>query len=408
MVFLYRSVLLGRVTHPIGSAIMVYDFDSLLDEVLRNRPEVTREQIMRQIQEKKRDVGAGFLTDQGALFLIAGELGVPLKQMTSTDLTLKDIYAGANDITVVARVLSVYPISEYKRKDGTVGRYRRLVLFDGANVGRLTIWDDNERAVKLDGISPDTPVRVSNAYVRPGLDGKPSLNLGKRGKIEVLVDEKLVSRLATISKLTKGIGEVEDDQGIVAVRGTTISASRSSNFTRSDGSAGSLAQFEITDDSGKNRIRVVVWNPVAIEVGTGQRVIVTNLRVRKSSSGERELHGDSGTVVQVPGRGDGRLLKVAQVKEAAGPVGLEVMVLSKSSTHDVTMKDGSIVRKTEIIVGDDTGEITLVGWRALGDGLVGIEVGQKVRVSGLARQMSKMGIATLELTENSKIEKVQS
>ena len=85
----------------------VYDFDSLLEEVLRNRPELTRGQIMEQIQEKKREVGAGFLTDQGALFLIAGELGVQLSHMTSTDLTLKDVDAGANDITIVARVLAI-------------------------------------------------------------------------------------------------------------------------------------------------------------------------------------------------------------------------------------------------------------------------------------------------------------
>ena len=106
---------------------------------------------MEQIQEKKRNVGAGFLTDQGALFLIAGELGVQLKHMTSTDLTLKDIYAGANDITIVARVLAIYPISEYKKKDGGVGSYRRLSLFDKSNVVRLTIWDDNQDAMKLEG-----------------------------------------------------------------------------------------------------------------------------------------------------------------------------------------------------------------------------------------------------------------
>src|SRR5580698_9400858 len=112
----------------------MYDFESLVDEVLRSRPELTREEIMSLIQEKKQTVGAGFLTDQGALFLIAGELGVQLHHMTATDLTLKDLYVGANDITIVARVLAVYPISEYKKKDGSTGRYRRVVLFDLGNL----------------------------------------------------------------------------------------------------------------------------------------------------------------------------------------------------------------------------------------------------------------------------------
>ena len=388
----------------------MYDFDSLLDEVLKNKPEITREQIMERIQEKKRDVGAGFLTDQGALFLIAGELGVQLRQMTSTDLTLKDIYAGANDITIVARVLAVYPISEFKKKDGGVGRYRRLSLFDKNNVARLTVWDDNQDALRLEGISVDAPVRVSNGYVRPGLDGKPSLNLGKRGKIEVLKDEALVSRLTSLSKMTRKIGEVGEEQSIPVVEGTVSSASRSSNFTRGDGSSGSLAQFDLVDDAGKNKIRVVIWSPVAIEAKAGQTVLVTNLRVKKSTNGDRELHGDSGSVVQVVGPGTVAeklgFVKVNGVKDVSGRVSLEVMALSKVSTHDVVMREGPSVRKAELIIGDDTGEITVIGWRDLADRLVDIPVGQKLRVFDVSRQVSKMGMVTLELEDGSRIERV--
>jgi len=389
----------------------MYDFDSLLDEVLKNRPELTRDQVMEQIQQKKRDIGAGFLTDQGALFLIAGELGVQLRQMTSTDLTLKDIYAGANDITIVARVLAIYPVSEYKRKDGSgVGRYRRLSLFDKDNVAKLTIWDDNQDAIKLEGISVDTPVRVSNGYVRSGLDGKPSLNLGKRGKIEVLSDESLVSRLAPLSRLVKGIGEVEEEQNIAAVEGTVHSESRFSTFTRADGSAGSLTQFELTEDASKNRIRVVIWNPVAIEVKAGQTALVTNLRVKKSTNGDRELHGDSGSIVRVSGQvpvGESpKFVKVNRLKDLTGRISLEVMALSKASTHDVPMRDGPSMEKAELIIGDDTGEVTVVGWGEQAARLVEIDVGQKIRVLDVSRKLSKMGIVTLELESESRIERV--
>lgn len=390
--------------------VVTYDFDSLLDEILRNRPELTRDQILEKIQEKKRSVGAGFLTDQGALFLIAGELGVPLRHMTSTDLTLKDIYVGANDITIVARVLAVYPISEFTKKDGGTGRYRRLGLFDKSNVAKLTIWDDNQEAIKAEGVSVDTPVRVLNAYARPGLDGKPNLNLGKRGKIEILVDEDLISRLTPLSKLVKEITELEDEQTVIAVKGVVLSPSRFSSFTRSDGSGGSLTQFELTDEMGKNRIRVVVWNPVSIEAKVGQGVVVTNLRVRKSTNGERELHGDSGSVVQTLGSEQGgpnqKLIKVSAVKSSTGRVGLEVMVLSKVTVHDATMRDGSTIKKAELIIGDDTGEVTLVGWGNSADRLVGIGVGQKIRILGVVRQLSKMGMATLELEDGSTIEEV--
>src|SRR6267143_557253 len=121
----------------------MYDFDDLMTEVLRSKPEISRDSLMEQVREKKRTVGSGYLTDQGALFLIAGELGVRLERITSTDLGLKDLYVGANDITVVARVFAIYPTNEYERKDGRGrGRYRRIGLFDSDNVAGLTLWDD--------------------------------------------------------------------------------------------------------------------------------------------------------------------------------------------------------------------------------------------------------------------------
>ncbi|HYW84375.1 MAG TPA: hypothetical protein VFB30_14030, partial [Spirochaetia bacterium] len=198
----------------------MYDFEALVTEVLRNKPEISRDSLMELVQEKKRTVGSGYLTDQGALFLIAGELGVKLQHMINADLTLKDLHIGANDITVVARVLAIYPVAEFKKKDGSgVGRYRRVNLFDRNGVGRLTIWEDNEEAIKLSGIAVDAPVRVVSAYVKQGLDGKPNLNLGKRGRIELITDASIASKLASLSTLSKRVDEVQAGEMVFAVDG---------------------------------------------------------------------------------------------------------------------------------------------------------------------------------------------
>ena len=169
----------------------MYDFDALIGELLASRPELTRDEVLRRIEEKKRTVGAGYLTDQGALFLVAGELGVSLRKDDSTsDMRIGDLYIGANDVTVVARVLAVYPVATYNKKDGGQGRYRRLTLFDGKSTVRLTVWEEGlEQIEKLDP-KADSPVRVANGYVKQGLDGKANLNLGKRGSLEALTDEK--------------------------------------------------------------------------------------------------------------------------------------------------------------------------------------------------------------------------
>jgi hypothetical protein len=398
----------------------MYDFEALVTEVLRNRPEISRESLMERVQEKRRTVGSGYLTDQGALFLIAGELGVKLQHMITADLTLKDLHIGANDITVVARVLAIYPVSEFKKKDGSgVGRYRRVNLFDRNGVGRLTIWEDNEEAMKLSGIAVDAPVRVVSAYVKQGLDGKPNLNVGKRGRIEVITDASIASKLAPLTSLSKKVDEVLAGEMVFAVEGLAATDSRRSTFVRrDDGSNGSLTQFELKG-SGDKTTRVVVWDGVDLpEVRSGSRVRVTNLRQKTGRQGEPELHGDSATVIQVVG-GDqpkdagaakpAHLVKIADVAKhvVTGNVDLEVMALSKGSVREVNLKDGSTAKKGEVVLGDDTGEITAVAWEEASNVIGEIQAGEKLRVHGAMIQVSKMGSETLELGRSSRIERVR-
>ncbi len=399
----------------------MYDFDAIVAEVLRNKPDISRDALMELVQEKKRTVGSGYLTDQGALFLIAGELGVRLQHMITADLTLKDLHIGANDITVVARVLAIYPVSEFKKKDGSgVGRYRRVSLFDRNGIGRLTIWEDNEEAIKLSGVAIDTPVRVVSAYVKQGLDGKPNLNLGKRGRIEVIADASISSKLAQLSSVTKRVDQIQEGESVLAVEGLAVTDSRRSTFVRrDDGSNGSLTQFELKGPDDKTT-RVVVWDGTDLpEVKSGSKVRVTNLRQKKGRQGEPELHGDGGTVIQlldVPEvqRADAealrlpRLVKVAEVSKhvATGDVNLEVMALSKGSVREVSLKDGSTAKKGEVVLGDDTGEITTVAWDEASKMIAEIQAGEKLRVYNVTIQVSKMGVETLELRGSSKVERL--
>jgi ssDNA-binding replication factor A large subunit len=411
----------------------MYDFEELIGEVLRNKPEINRETLMGLIQEKKSTVGSGYLTDQGALFLVAGELGVKLQHMITADLTLKDLHIGANDITLVARVLAIYPVAEFKKKDGSgIGRYRRVNLFDRNGVGRLTIWEDNEEAMKLSSITVDTPVRVVSAYVKQGLDGKPAVNLGKRGRIEVIDDPAITSKLASLSELSKRLDAIQEGEVLMAVEGQAASESRRTTFIRrDDNSSGSLTQFELRGTSSDRTTRVVIWDAVGDlpAVPAGTRIRVTNLRHKKGRQGEPELHGDSATVIQlleaaataeegkeeVGQRGKleassaPQLVKVAEVTKHAvkGSVSLEVMALSNGTVREVSLKDRSTARKGEVVLGDDTGEITAVSWDEASSIVEDIRAGETLRVYGATVQISKMGRETLELTLSSKLERLQ-
>ena len=73
------------------------EFEELLEKIREQKPELTKEDIDDKIKEKKEKIGVGYLTDQGALFLIASDLGISLKQTLKVEMGLKDIYVGAKD-----------------------------------------------------------------------------------------------------------------------------------------------------------------------------------------------------------------------------------------------------------------------------------------------------------------------
>ena len=52
------------------------EFEELISKLLEKVPELSRSVIEERINEKKEKVGAGYLTDQGAIFLVAADLGV--------------------------------------------------------------------------------------------------------------------------------------------------------------------------------------------------------------------------------------------------------------------------------------------------------------------------------------------
>ncbi len=113
-------------------------------EILRQqRPDLNHDSIRDMIDEKKRKIGAGYLTDQGALFLVAADLGVSFENVPKLSAEIKDLYIGAKDITLIARILNVYPIRKFLKKDSNVEiRNRTLTVYDQFSSIKVKLWDD--------------------------------------------------------------------------------------------------------------------------------------------------------------------------------------------------------------------------------------------------------------------------
>ena len=92
------------------------NFEELLSKLLEAAPELSRSVIEDRIAEKKDKIGSGYLTDQGALFLVASDLGISLEQSQRIEIELKDLFVGAKEVTVESRILNMSPTKQLQKR----------------------------------------------------------------------------------------------------------------------------------------------------------------------------------------------------------------------------------------------------------------------------------------------------
>ncbi|MEK6944941.1 MAG: single-stranded DNA-binding protein, partial [Thermoproteota archaeon] len=162
------------------------EFDALLGKLLEQKPELSRTDVEEKIKQKKEKIGAGYLTDQGALFLIAADLGVILEQPAKVEIGIRDLHVGAKEVTLDTRILSISPSKQFSRKDGTTFFLRTMTVYDSDSTASVKLWDEKANLPVINELKPGDLVKIVKAYVKSDLNGAPTLNIGSGSDIEVI------------------------------------------------------------------------------------------------------------------------------------------------------------------------------------------------------------------------------
>ena len=151
------------------------EFEALINKLLEQKPDLNREELEEKIKQKKDKIGAGYLTDQGALFLIAADLGIPLSEPPKNEMGLKDLYIGAKEVSLETRILNVSPTKQFTRKDGTSFYLRTLTVYDNDGTASVKLWDDKANLPGVELLKPGDVIKIIKAYVKSDLSGVLSL-----------------------------------------------------------------------------------------------------------------------------------------------------------------------------------------------------------------------------------------
>ena len=315
------------------------EFEELISKLLEKVPELSRSVIEERINEKKEKVGAGYLTDQGAIFLVAADLGVTLEQSQKSEVAIKDLYIGAKEVTLESRVLNISPTKQFTKKDGSSFSLRTITVYDNNSTASVKLWDEKANLPGLDELKPGDLIKIIKAYVKSDLTGAPTINIGSGASIETSESE---SDIVSIDSKITDVSEVKEDQRDLIVTGTLGSAMSLLEFTNSKGQPSKALKFRLRGQN-KNLVNVVLWGKdesiLPKIISQDAKVKLFGVRTKTGMQG-LEIHGNDATLVDVEGDTE------------IQPVILRLLAVEKDQSGSITGlaidKSKKIVRITDV------------------------------------------------------------
>ncbi len=276
------------------------EVENLISKLLEQKPELTKEDVEEQIKIKKEKIGAGYLTDQGAIFLIASDFGVTLSEPLKVEMGLKDLYAGAKEISLETRVLNFSPAKQFSRKDGSPFYLRTMTVYDENSTASVKLWDEKANLPGLENLKPGDLIKIIKAYVKSDLDGSPTINVGSGSNIETADSE---SEIPTIDTITKDISGLQEGQKDLVISGMIDGVISGMEFTNSRGIPGKALRMRLKGKDG-NGIRVVLWgkdeSSIPNMISQSAKVRLLGVKVKSGNQG-LEIHGNDATIIEIEG-----------------------------------------------------------------------------------------------------------
>ena len=143
---------------------------------------ISEDDLKERIRKKIQSVG-GLLSEEGALLLIAGELGINIEDTPKEKkhFFISDIMDGMQNIDISGRIMRIFDVNVFQRKTGTEGRVQNIIIADKTGSIRIVFWDD--QIEKLNQFKRGDIVTIRNGYLRKGFNNEFEISLGKEGVI---------------------------------------------------------------------------------------------------------------------------------------------------------------------------------------------------------------------------------
>jgi len=153
-----------------------------LDEIIRKiveRTGLNEREVREKIAKKRRDL-SNLISEEGAAYIVAKELGIDLIRRRIFRLKIKNVISGMRNVNLLARIVSEVERRKFTTRYGDTGEMASFWIGDETGVIRVVLWNEEVRFAT--NLRRGDVVSIENAYTRDNL-GSPEVRIGKRGKL---------------------------------------------------------------------------------------------------------------------------------------------------------------------------------------------------------------------------------
>ena len=135
-----------------------------LIEFISTSSGISVEELERKVEAKQAKL-SGLITKEGAVQIIAAELGVSFDNQL---VKIGQVVPGMKKINLVGKIVTMFPIREYN-KNGRSGRIGSFILADDTSNIRTVLWDENHIDLIAKGeVIESGIIEITNAMLRNG------------------------------------------------------------------------------------------------------------------------------------------------------------------------------------------------------------------------------------------------
>ena len=279
---------------------------------------LSEDEINSQINERLTEY-QGFMTKEGALYLIGKENGVdvyssdPNIQKEIEELIdyndfvilIDEIIEDMQNIVIAGRITDIFGINNFIKKDGTSGVVGSFQICDLSNCIKIVLWNKQVKDMENEYFKKGEIIQVIGGYSKKGIDDSLEVHLSRQGKLVLapegvtlpkikknenlnVFEEKVGKKSSkfTIEKLHMKEGFIRFVKGMVQI-------DKFKELTLKNGEKSFLLKLILSDDTAS--IRVNIWGIKAVEcikfVNDGDSVKLSNVFLKENSySNEKELN----------------------------------------------------------------------------------------------------------------------